>query len=281
MAKSWDNCSKIGFREIADRFVVWSEYMREEAIKFQCYTSEQIEIVGIPQFDSYCNLPIPDKAIFFKKYGLDLNKKLIFFGSEGPISDDPEKNKDYVVSFIKEKIIDGTLKDYQILVRPHFSYINDFDRFNILADGELVFVDKDYVRSNSKDGIELSLNNIINLMGAVKYSDAIVVGASTLILDVIANSKMPIIYGFDRTEDTPKYDSVKRFFEYLWMKNLLAVGLDNVAKSREQLIDKIKNFSRLNELKQKEKELVESRFCYRLDGLSGKRLFGFIDKLLN
>ena len=53
MAKSWDNLCKNSFRVKADKLMVWSEFMKEQAMEYQNYKSRDIYITGIPQFDFY------------------------------------------------------------------------------------------------------------------------------------------------------------------------------------------------------------------------------------
>ena len=73
MTKSWDNVSKWGFREKADKFVAWSDYMKNETLRFQDYKAKDVEIIGIPQFDYYKNLVIPSRDVFMEKYEMNQN----------------------------------------------------------------------------------------------------------------------------------------------------------------------------------------------------------------
>ncbi len=276
MAKSWDNLSKWGFREKADKLIVWSSYMKDEALMFQDYKKENIEIVGIPQFDYYNYLDSIPRDEFCTKFKLDPNKKTIFFGSEGPIcTSDP-----YIVSFIKEKIKDGTLRNYQVLVRPHCSYDGDEDRFMDSVDNKIVFIDLEYERSNFKDRTELSLNNVINLISSIRNSNISITSASTLVLDIVANGKYPILYNFDKDKDIPFKDSTKRLYKSLWMKEIINIGLDNLANIEEELVEKILEADANPEIKLQERKKLIKRFCYKVDGKSGERLYNYIVSLV-
>jgi hypothetical protein len=275
MQKSWDNASKFGFREKADVFLAWSEYVKEEVIKYQDYLESSVSITGIPQFDYYKTLKTYSKEEFFKKYKLNPEKKLIVFGSEGPVT----KSDPYIVSLINNGIESGKLDGYQILVRPHFSYKGDEKRFFQL-EGEHVKIDSDYKRSNSKDGIELSMNTIKNLMAQIRYSDVFITSASTLVLDAIANGKYPILYAFDEKVDTPFKDSTKRLYGTLWFREINKMNLDNFVNNQEELFQKIKEVETHPDLKLKERENIIRRFCYRLDGKSGLRIFEEVNRAI-
>lgn len=278
MAGSWDNLSKWGFREKADIFVVWSQYMEEEALKFQGYAEDKLRIVGVPQFDYYKNPNLLiGKDEFVKKFKVDPTKKIILFGSEGPIcEDDP-----YVVSFLQEKIKDGTLANYQVLVRPHFSYKTDINRYLQFVDNETVFIDTYHEVSEFKDRTALSLNTVKNLMAEIRYSDVAITSASTLVLDIVANGKFPILYSFDKDKDKPLKESTKRFYGSLWFREIIKMGLDNMVNSENELIEKIKEVSQNPDKDFDKREKLLERFCYRIDGNSGKRLFEVIDDYLN
>jgi len=276
MAKSWDNASKFGFREMADKLMVWSEYMKEEAVNFQDYDEKDIKVVGIPQFDYYKNLELPTKDDFFDKFGLDKNKKTIFFGSEGPVCpDDP-----YIVGLLKEKIESGTLNNYQVIIRPHFGYKNDPERFFHLVDNKNIFIEKRPPVSKFKDGTELSLDGTINLISEIKYSDVHITSASTLVLDIVAGGRYPILYNFDKNPNAQMKDSVKRLYTTLWFEEIAKIGLDNFVNNEEELINKIKASVDNPQIKESEREEIIRRFCYRVDGNTSKRLFKFIDEEL-
>lgn len=273
MAQSWDNQSKYGFREKVDKMVVWSDYMKDEALQFQCYDDNEIDVVGIPQFDHYVSRDIYSEHDFYKKYNLDPNKKTILFGSEGPAApDDP-----YVVSLLKKNIQSGELKDFQVLVRPHFGYKTDIDRYNEVIDGEDVYIDTFRKSSKFKDGTSLTMETVENLIAQMKYSDVVMTSASTLVLDYAACEKQPLIYGFDKDKNAPYKDSIKRFYDTLWFREIFKFGLDNVIESEQELVSKIKEVCVNPQKDMSKREKMLNRLCYKIDGKSGERLFQSVD----
>lgn len=277
MAGSWDNISKWGFREKVNLFAVWSAYMKNEALQFQGYKENEVIIVGVPQFDHYIEPNIYSKDEFIKKFKLDFAKKTILFGSEGPIcTEDP-----YIVSFLQQKIKDGTLFGYQVLVRPHFNYKErDTSRFVPFVDNETVFMDIFYQTSQFKDGTSISLDTAINLIAEIRYCDVAITSTSTLVLDIIANGKQPILYSFDEDKNKPFKESTRRLYDSLWFREILKFGLDNMANSEEELIEKIKELTTNPDKDLAKREKLIERLCYRVDGSGGKRLFEVIDNYL-
>lgn len=276
MAKSWDNCSKFGFREKVDHLCVWGQYMKDEALAYQCYRDDQIDIVGIPQFDCYPTLQVPTREEFCASYGLDPHKKIIYLGSEGPINE-----YHHVVPYVRDRILDGTLANYQILCRPHFSYRHDIDRFRPFVDNKIVFLDDQYEYSNTKDGIATTLDMIVRMVSQIRNTDVAVTGVSTLALDVTANHKPVLFYSFDKDETVPYKDSVRRFYTSLWFTEIQKMGLDNIATSGEHLVELIKEVEENPDRKLAERNNLISHFCYKVDGNSAKRLFGVVERFVS
>src|SRR3989338_179097 len=274
MAGSWDNASKWGFREKVGLLAVWSDYMKYEVTRFQGYVEEETAVICIPQFDHYVHPRIQAKEEFFKKFRLDPAKKTIFFGSEGPIcTEDP-----YVVSFLQKKIKDGALSGYQVLVRPHFNYKErDTARYAPLVDNDTVFMDMFYRVSAFKDGVSISMETAHNLIAEIRHCDVAITSASTLVLDIIANGKQPILYSFDENKTKPFKESVRRLYGSLWFREIFKFGLDNVANNEDELIEKIKEITANPDKDLDKRGALIERLCYRIDGKSGRRLFEIVD----
>ncbi len=81
---SWDNLPKATLLIRSDYYFVWSEYMKQELLKYYPFISEeQILVTGTPQFEPhYDKSKVLDKTSFFEKYNLDVNKEYICFSGD-------------------------------------------------------------------------------------------------------------------------------------------------------------------------------------------------------
>ncbi len=81
---SWDNLPKARLALKADKYLVWSEHMKQELKMFYPEIDEgNIEVTGTPQFEFYSDPEnIIPKDEFYQHYGLDPNKKLICFSGD-------------------------------------------------------------------------------------------------------------------------------------------------------------------------------------------------------
>lgn len=81
---SWDNVPKAMQVVETDYYVVWSDLMKAELLKYYDFVkAEQIFVTGTPQFEPHFNTALKQsKAAFFKQYNLDIDKKYICFSGD-------------------------------------------------------------------------------------------------------------------------------------------------------------------------------------------------------
>ena len=81
---SWDNLPKATMIVNVDFYFVWSDFMKKEILFYYPYINEtQVLVVGTPQFEPHFDKSlIMGKSDFFKKYGLDLDRKYICFSGD-------------------------------------------------------------------------------------------------------------------------------------------------------------------------------------------------------
>ncbi|WP_417857816.1 UDP-glycosyltransferase [Xanthomarina gelatinilytica] len=81
---SWDNLPKATLVLETDYYFVWSDFMKNELIKY--YPSikiDQIKVTGTPQFENHFDKSLLDtKEVFCNENNLDINKKYICFSGD-------------------------------------------------------------------------------------------------------------------------------------------------------------------------------------------------------
>jgi len=112
---SWDNLPKARLAVLADQYVVWSDYMKEEMhIYYPEITSEKVIVTGTPQFEFYLEKErLMSRRDFALKYNLDENKKWICF------SGDDRLTSPYDADYLRDvaSSIQDFSNDYHILFR--------------------------------------------------------------------------------------------------------------------------------------------------------------------
>ena len=275
MPKSWDNLSKHGFRIKVDRLIVWSQFMKEQAERFQNYSTTKIEVIGIPQFDCYADRRrLVSREEFCRWYGLDPNKKIIFFGSEGKL-------------FPTDAEIAAILYEYtsshgdQLLLRPHYGYRNDEKKFSALVGKPGVTVDLfNNPSAYFRDEWDYSEAFNSRFMNTLHHSDIIINTCSTLSLDAVAFDKPIISIGFDGYTKKPYHSSILRWYETDYYRAVLATGAVDVARSKAELFSLI-DASKANPTRRaSERKILRERFCGPIDGKAGERFFKIIQQYL-
>lgn len=192
---SWDNIPKARLALKADKYLVWSEYMKNELRLFYPEIEDRkIIVTGTPQFEFSLNKDnIIDKEIFYKTYKLDSKKINICFSAN-------DTSSPYEVLYLNDLIENlkrnNAFEKYQLLFR-----INPTDssgRFN-----ELLKQNKDIIKnihpkwnSYSDTGWTSSFPTIEDvklLTSTCYYSDIVINIGSTMIFDFSAFNK-PCIY---------------------------------------------------------------------------------------
>jgi len=114
---SWDNLASKGrMASTFDYFLVWSDLMKSELLRFYPYTNPQtVSIVGTPQFEPYVLSQYDiSRTEFYETFGLNPDEKILCYSCAdatiGP-------NDPLVIATLAEGIRSGAIDSCQLLVR--------------------------------------------------------------------------------------------------------------------------------------------------------------------
>lgn len=279
MQKGWDNAIKEYYRFIPDYFLVQNENLIDIAEEFQGIPREKIYVIGFPQFDMYRKKEIlRTREEHLKKFGLNSNLPVIFFGAEGV--DTPEDYK--IAEKIYEWIQNNELvKPCQLLVRPHFSNVQNDVFKNLRGKRNVAVHDYQVVQGLFGDKWNPTYEETVDFVNSVYHCNMMVNVASTLTLDAACVDRPIITMGFgcifmngrDVTE------------EYLYMpehyKWVMDTGGVDKADSYEQLKDQINTYLLNFEYRSAGRERIRKEVCYKVDGKSSERMVNAIDDILS
>ena len=277
MPKSWDNPSQALFKTKADHLIVWSPFMKEQAVSLQGYKNHEVSITGVPQFDFYADKTLlSPREEFCKKHNLDPSKKIILYGSAGGFFCDERK----YVELIKAHIDSGELKNAQILVRPHLGYKNDREQFSPLEGIMGIAVDtSDKQNHTLRDNYDTSMDHVRNLFSSMYHADVCVNAASTLSLDAIACGTEAVSICFD-AEPVPSFGkSVKRLYLDDYIQELVRAGGVWLAPSKEEFISILRDILEKNARKKTQNTI--DRFMHKIDGKSAERIANALIQIMN
>jgi hypothetical protein len=236
---SWDNMPKARLAIEADKYVVWSNYMKDE---FKLYHPEvphnNVMVTGTPQFEFYQQESrIINKATFAEKYNLDLNKIWICYSGDDKLT---SPNDPIYLEDIAKAIENSHLKGkVQIIFRRSPADISDrFDEVIAKYKKIIISINPDW---NSKQtgwaGFFPKLNDIDLLVNIVHYCELVINLGSTMAHDFAVYNKPCLYVNYD-IPSTQNW-SVKTIYKYQHFRTM--DGMDAVIwlHSRDEIAAKL------------------------------------------
>ena len=220
---SWDNLSKARMALKADRYLVWSNFMKNEVnVFYPEISSEKIIVTGTPQFEFYTREEnIIDKKEFYKRYNLDVNKKIVCFsGDDTKTSPDDPK---YLFDLASEIIKNNLDKEYQILFRRcpvdlsgrYDKIVSQFP--DLIKEATPIW----NITSSKRWSTIFALpEDIALLVSTVYYSHVVVNVGSTMAFDFAMFKKPCIFIAYDQDEKTDEDWSVEKIYNFEHFKSM-------------------------------------------------------------
>lgn len=266
MIRSWDNLSSKGVLRIRpDYLVVHNEIIRREAVFQNNFPEDKISVVGIPHYDNYISSPPKEsRDDFFRRFGLDIQKKLIVYAPIGNryIRD----NKTDLLALETLSAIDAN-----ILVRlPPTDRVN-FEGFK----SRKAYIAFDQpgtdAGASGRKLNEVSRDDDESLRATLTYADVVVTGPSTISIDACVFDIPIVIIGFDN-EPRVYWDSLLRYYDYDYYRSVVESRGVTIVKNPQELLSVVREYLHNPSRDRAGRERVRKEQCYLLDGQSTERL---------
>ena len=238
---SWDNLVKARLTVRTQTYIVWSNYMKEELLRYyKEIDPTHIFITGTPQFELYKDVVIDNKENFFAAYKLDINKLTICFSGDDELTSphDPNYFEDFV-SAIKNSHLKNKV---QIVFRR--SPVDTSGRYNHVIDtNENLIIPITPIWSNTqKQWTQLFpyYKDVELLANICKHCDLVINVGSTMAHDFAIFNNPAAFINYDTVLD--KNWSTKTIYNYQHFKSMPekdAVYWINKKEDYIKVIDKI------------------------------------------
>ncbi len=241
---SWDNLPKARMALQADHYLVWSQYMKEELnLYYPEIEEKQIFITGTPQFECYQQSEkITPKEVFYKRYGLDINKKIICFSGDDVQTspDDPQ----YLDDIASELLKSGLAAEYQILLRR--CPVDVSGRFEpVLAKYPGLIKQApplwNFEANSSWTTIYPLPEDVSLLVSTGFYSDVVVNVGSTMAFDFAMFEKPCIYINYDQENKINPNWSVKTVYQFQHFRSMPNKECVIWWNKREEISNLLKN----------------------------------------
>lgn len=277
MPGSWDHLPK-RYRPLhPDILLVNTSTQKIEAVTYQSYSEHSVKIVGVPYYDAFVHTEyIKTREIFCKEIGLDPDKKIIFFSSEGIYTPDDKDIAEILHAGVRNNMY-GT--PTQLFVRPYPAQDSEHAKFDFLNDEKDVYVDwiDNHLKRGGGDEWYPLFDDVIHFMNIMYHCDVIINTYSSISIEAAYFNRQPIGINFDGYKTRPWDMSVKRFANTVHLKNIIDTGAVRLVESENELHDTITQLLS-QPVVSPMLEVLRHKMCGPLDGRTGERI---VDQLKN
>ena len=240
---SWDNVPKGRLISRPNFYFVWSDLMKHElSLLYPEIEEKQIFVVGSPQFEFYKKSAFYfEKEVFFKKYGLNVNKKTICYSGDD-IASSPY-DQIYLQDLCDQIMLLPEEKRPQIIFRRcPVDFSNRFDEVLKKYDFLIKEIKPDWRVEKNSDINSFSLiypahNDLYLLVNTCLHSDLVINLGSTMAHDFAVFDKPCLYLNYNPVIDSKwSVEKIYAFQHFRSMKGLNAVGWIN---NKEEFIEKV------------------------------------------
>ncbi|AUP78170.1 UDP-glycosyltransferase [Flavivirga eckloniae] len=242
---SWDNLPKATMVVETDYYIVWSDYMKDELLRYYPYIEEdKVYVTGTPQFESIFGEHITPKDAFFEQYKLDHSKKYICYSGDDVTTspDDPQYLED-TAKALRELNTRGHNLGL-IFRRCPVDFSNRYDAVLENFKEVITPINPKWTKLNEQwDTILPKKEDLHLLKETVLHSEMVINLGSTMVFDYVIENKPCAYINYDVANKKLQDWSVKKIYKYLHFESMptkdCVVWLDNpkeIAQKLEQAL---------------------------------------------
>ena len=240
---SWDNLPKARMALQANKYLVWSDYMKQELkLYYPEIKEQQIFVTGTPQFECYHQPEnVIPKEVFYERYNLDIHKKIICYSGDDVLTcpDDPKYLDDLADELIKNNLDNK----YQILLRR--CPVDISGRFDKIISKYPDLIKQapplwNFEPNSSWTTIYPLPEDVKLLVSTAYYSDVVVNLGSTMAFDFGMFDKPCAYINYDQENKVNSNWSVKWIYQLQHFKSMVdknsVIWINNKSEIKDKVI---------------------------------------------
>ena len=273
---SWDKVTaRCILRLLPDKMIVFNDVIKDEVIRHNEMSGKNIFMSGIPQYDYYFDGACSSREVFFKKIGIDPQKKLIVFVPAGQFSSDSDW---LAIDLLYKLEREGKFcKNTAILVRfPPNHFLDEKE-----AEKRRSFLKYDHpgVRFMSKMGgdWDMTQKDLAHLKDTLYHMSLLIShGASSVNIDSAVFNKPIIQLNFELMKNAVPLKSIPRYYNMEHIKKAFASGGARKVGGADELAEWVNKYLKDPSLDEEgRKHIVAEQYKY-LDGKAADRIVNYI-----
>lgn len=268
---SFDNLTSKPAHLVYDHYLVWSQGMKEQLLKFYPQvSSEQVTITGTPQFDFHRRpeflwsrhktlerLGLPSRACYF----------LYTCGNQSLTPAEPE----LVIRLAQRMQTDNVLRKYWLVVRTH--PLDDWARWNVVSDSsDRVVLSQAWDVTPDAEGWALPTgDDQACFISSLAHAEACLNIASTTTLDAAILDRPVVGIRFEREDDAPR-EILYEEYEADHYRPLVESGGLRLARNWPELMDFMRQAIVTPERDRENRARMVAQECGLVDGRAAERM---------
>jgi len=275
LVKSWDNLTSKGRIPVhPDHIVVWSELMREEAVRLHFFPPERIFVSGAPNFDIFKagDYPWMPRAEFMRSIGADPDRRLVVYSPGAKLTRSDDENIRRIHALLHRP---GLPSPCHLHVRKYPKSPQEFG--HLLGLPDLTVEDAGIVVPSWGDRVDQPRTEMVHLAQLMFHTDVLIQIGSTIAVDAACFDRPVIGYFLDaRNREVSPHDIARHVFAMTHNRYLVDLGGVWVVQTEEQLADALRTYLTTPELHREGRRRIVERICGLFDGRSGERIAAFL-----
>jgi hypothetical protein len=237
---SWDVLPARGLLSVRpDRLLVWNKFMFDDAVRLHGMPNDRIDIVGVPQYETYRNLAeSTDRQAFRYRLGIPEGSKILTYtcSAEWVVPDEYEIVRELVNS-VTNNIFGQTFLIIRLLPggERNRHYLSEYEDSDLPV--RLDMPDPSFAAMNA--GTPDSGESIRNFVELMQYSDVVINVASTITLDAILFDRPVVCPKFHLSVASTDWNSIENVYRSSHFSRVVDSGAVHLPERVEEMFEAI------------------------------------------
>lgn len=245
---SWDNLPKATILIETDYYFVWSDYMKNELLKYYPHVKEnQIFITGTPQFENHFDETLKqNKEAFFAEHNLDLHKKYICYSGDD-IATSP--NDPFYLEDAAKAIQLLNSKGYNLGLIFRRCPVDFSTRFDLILDkykDVIVPIAPAWINmGRGWNSVLPTKRDMFLQTNTIAHSEFVINLGSSMVFDYLCYQKPCVYINYDIPESNSIFWNVEKIYNYIHFRsmpsNKSVIWFEDRDKVSQKIIEALEN----------------------------------------
>lgn len=220
---SWDNLPKATTLVETDYYVVWSDHMQTELLKYCPYVNEnQVFVTGTPQFESHFDPSLlQTKEAFYKKHQLDPAKKYICYSGDDMVTSPLDQ---YYLEDLAVSVLALNAKGYNLGILYRKCPVDFTDRYKaVLEKYKEVIVSIDPLWQpvgDSWNEIMPTKEDFALQANICEHTEFVANVASSMVFDFVAHHKSCLFFDYEQPQLKKGIRDIGQNYRYIHFRSM-------------------------------------------------------------